>query len=100
MLGVLPGMIALVQATETIKLLTGIGSSLQGRLLLYDALSMEWSEFRLKKDPGCPVCGESPTVTELIDYEGFCGVPAVEQSASKAVVVTPPRRQASPASAT
>ena len=74
-LGVLPGIIAMIQATETVKLLTGIGSSLVGRLLLYDALAMEFNEFQLKKDPECPVCGENPSVTELIDYQGFCGVP-------------------------
>ncbi len=79
-LGVLPGLIAMIQATETVKLLTGIGSSLSGRLLLYDALAMEWKEFKLARDPQCPVCGESPTVTELIDYEGFCGMPAREAS--------------------
>jgi adenylyltransferase/sulfurtransferase len=73
-LGVLPGLIALVQATETIKLLTGIGEPLIGRLLQLDALEMRWSEFKLRKDPSCPVCGDAPTVTELIDYEGFCGV--------------------------
>ncbi|MFP6641494.1 MAG: molybdopterin-synthase adenylyltransferase MoeB [Myxococcota bacterium] len=72
-LGVLPSLIATVQATETIKILTGLGRSLVGRLLIYDALAMEWTEFRLKKDPDCPVCGERPSVTELIDYEGFCG---------------------------
>jgi adenylyltransferase/sulfurtransferase len=75
-LGVLPGVIALIQATETIKLLTGIGEPLIGRLLLYEALSMRFEEFRLDKDPACPVCGPAPTVTSLIDYEGFCGVPA------------------------
>jgi molybdopterin/thiamine biosynthesis adenylyltransferase/rhodanese-related sulfurtransferase len=74
-LGVLPGMIAMLQATETVKLLAGIGSSLVGRLLLYDALSLEFSEFKLRKDPKCPVCGDRPTVTELIDYAGFCGLP-------------------------
>lgn len=74
-LGVLPGIIAMIQAIETIKLLTGLGSSLAGRLLLFDALAMEWNEFRLRKDPDCPVCGEHPTVTELIDYRGFCGLP-------------------------
>ncbi len=79
-LGVLPGLIAMIQATETVKLLTGIGSSLSGRLLLYDALAMEWKEFKLARDPQCPACGESPTVTELIDYEGFCGMPAREAS--------------------
>jgi adenylyltransferase/sulfurtransferase len=73
-LGVLPGVIAMVQATETVKLLTGIGTPLIGRLMLYDALAMEWNEFKLKKDPGCPICGENPTITELVDYEGFCGL--------------------------
>ncbi|RIL05638.1 MAG: molybdenum cofactor biosynthesis protein MoeB [Proteobacteria bacterium] len=75
-LGVLPGIVALVQATETIKLLAGLGEPLVGRLLQYDALEMRFQEFRLQKDPACPVCGEAPTVTELIDYEGFCGMPA------------------------
>ena len=74
-LGVLPGIVALIQATETIKLLTGIGEPLIGRLLQYDALEMSFQEFRLRKDPACPVCGEAPNVTELIDYDGFCGVP-------------------------
>jgi molybdopterin/thiamine biosynthesis adenylyltransferase/rhodanese-related sulfurtransferase len=75
-LGVLPGLVAMIQATETLKLLTGIGRSLVGRLLLYDALAMEFNEFTLKKDPGCPVCGEAPQITELIDYHGFCGLPS------------------------
>jgi adenylyltransferase/sulfurtransferase len=75
-LGVLPGLIALIQATESIKLVTGVGDPLYGRLLQYDALRMEFNEFRVRKDPKCPVCGESPSVTELIDYEGFCGMPA------------------------
>ncbi len=74
-LGVLPGLIALIQATETVKILAGIGEPLYGRLIQYDALRMEFSEFRLKKDPKCPVCGKRPTITELIDYEGFCGLP-------------------------
>jgi adenylyltransferase/sulfurtransferase len=74
-LGVLPGIIAMIQATEAVKILTGTGSALIGRLLLYDALAMEFNEFRLRKDPGCPICGEAPSVTELIDYEGFCGMP-------------------------
>jgi adenylyltransferase/sulfurtransferase len=77
-LGVLPGLIAMIQATETIKLVTGIGEPLHGRLLQVDALRMEFQEFRLKKDPACPVCGAQRTIHELIDYEGFCGVPAVE----------------------
>jgi adenylyltransferase/sulfurtransferase len=75
-LGVLPGIIALIQATETLKLLTGLGDTLVGRLLQYEALEMRFHEFRLQKDPACPVCGTAPTVTALIDYEGFCGVPA------------------------
>ena len=73
-LGVLPGVIAMIQATEAIKIITGIGEPLYGRLLQYDALRMAFTEFRLRKDPECPVCGEHPSVTELIDYEGFCGV--------------------------
>jgi adenylyltransferase/sulfurtransferase len=75
-LGVLPGLVALIQATETVKILTGAGDPLYGRLLQYDALRMEFHEFRVKKDPGCPVCGSAPSITELIDYEGFCGLPA------------------------
>jgi len=73
-LGVLPGTIGTIQATETIKLLLGIGEPLIGRLLLYDALKMRTRELRLHKDPECPVCGEHPTVTELIDYQQFCGI--------------------------
>jgi len=73
-LGVLPGIIATIQATEAIKLLVGCGSSLAGRLLIYDAMAMEFSEFRLAKDPDCPVCGADPSVTSLIDYAGFCGL--------------------------
>jgi adenylyltransferase/sulfurtransferase len=71
-LGVLPGLIALVQATETLKLVLDVGDPLIGRLLQIDALEMRFTEFRVPKDPGCPVCGERPSVTELIDYEGFC----------------------------
>jgi len=87
-LGILPGVIALIQATEAVKLITGIGEPLIGRFLHYDALSMRFSEFRFKKDPDCPVCGKNPTVTELIDYDGFCGVtreanPVAEISASE-----------------
>ena len=80
-LGVLPGMIAIIQATETVKLLTGTGRSLAGRLLAYDALAMEWNEFKLMKDSECPICGPDPSITELIDYQGFCGFePATEQA--------------------
>jgi len=81
-LGVLPALIATIQATETIKIVTGIGEPLYGRLVQYDALQMEFNEFRLKKDPACPVCGESPSVTALIDYAGFCGVPTAEIAAT------------------
>ena len=73
-LGILPGTIGTIQATETIKLLLGIGEPLIGRLMLYDALKMSFRELRLHKDPECPVCGENPTVTELIDYQQFCGI--------------------------
>ncbi len=78
-LGILPGLVALVQAAETVKLVAGIGEPLIGRLLQIDALRMEFREFRLRKDPACPACGEDPTLRELADYEGFCGMPAVEQ---------------------
>src|SRR5712691_1558254 len=73
-LGVLPGMIGMVQATETVKLIMGIGEPLIGRFLIYDALRMRFRELKLRKDPDCPVCGTHPTVTTLIDYEQFCGV--------------------------
>ncbi|MBE2202568.1 MAG: molybdopterin-synthase adenylyltransferase MoeB [Anaerolinea sp.] len=79
-LGILPGVIGAIQATEAIKLILGIGDSLIGRLLLYDALTMTMEEVYLRKNPDCPVCGENPTVTELIDYEQFCGVPAHDHS--------------------
>lgn len=73
-LGVLPGVIGTIQATEAIKLITGIGETLIGRLMLYDALSMRFRELKLRRNPECPICGEHPTVTELIDYEQFCGI--------------------------
>jgi len=73
-LGVLPGVIGTIQATEAIKLILGQGEPLIGRLLLYDALEMSFDEVRLRKNPDCPVCGENPTVTELIDYVQFCGL--------------------------
>ena len=87
-LGILPGTIALVQATETVKILTGLGRSLFGRLLHYDALEMAWREFKMTKDPGCALCGEGPSITELIDYEGFCGMPAREGTAEHELVQT------------
>jgi sulfur-carrier protein adenylyltransferase/sulfurtransferase len=73
-LGVLPGIIGVIQATEAIKLITGIGEPLVGRFLIYDALRMKFRELKLRKDPDCPVCGTHPTVTKLIDYEQFCGI--------------------------
>jgi sulfur-carrier protein adenylyltransferase/sulfurtransferase len=73
-LGVLPGIIGVIQATETVKLILGIGEPLIGRFMIYDALKMRFRELKLKKDPECPVCGTHPTVTKLIDYEQFCGI--------------------------
>jgi adenylyltransferase/sulfurtransferase len=73
-LGVLPGIVGIIQATEAIKLLTGVGEPLIGRFLLYDALNMRFRELKVPKDPECPVCGRNPTVTKLIDYEQFCGI--------------------------
>jgi len=75
-LGVLPGVIGTIQANEAIKVLLGIGTTLTGRLLVFDALAMKFRELRLKKDPDCPMCGTSPTIHELIDYDQFCGIPA------------------------
>ncbi len=74
-LGILPGTIGLIQATETVKLILGIGEPLVGRLLLYDALGMKFRELKLRKNPECPVCGDHRTITRLIDYHQFCGVP-------------------------
>jgi molybdopterin/thiamine biosynthesis adenylyltransferase/rhodanese-related sulfurtransferase len=86
-LGVLPGIIGVIQATETIKLMLGIGEPLIGRFLIYDALKMRFRELKLRRDPQCPVCGDNPTVTELIDYEQFCGMrpePPAQQVAASA----------------
>src|ERR1700692_3038791 len=74
-LGILPGTIGLIQATETVKLILGIGESLVGRLLLYDALAMRFRELKLRRNSECPVCGDHPTIRELIDYQQFCGIP-------------------------
>ena len=78
-LGVLPGLIGLIQATEVLKLATGIGESLLNRLLLYDALRMKFRELKLRRDPQCPICGDHPSITSLIDYENFCGVNPPDQ---------------------
>ena len=77
-LGILPGIIGTIQANETVKLLIGLGQPLVGRLLLFDALRMDFREVRLKKDPACPVCGDNPSLRKLIDYEEFCAVGKVE----------------------
>ncbi len=74
-LGILPGIIGLVQATEAVKLILGAGQTLVGRLMLYDALAMKFRELKLRRNPECPVCGDHPTVTKLIDYQQFCGIP-------------------------
>lgn len=74
MLGVLPGIIGVIQATEAVKLIVGIGEPLIGRLLVYDALEMSFRALKLRKNPQCPMCGEHPTITGLIDYDEFCGV--------------------------
>ena len=84
-LGVLPGIIAMIQATETVKILTGLGESLAGRLLTYDALAMEFREFRIKKDPECPLCGDHPSLKNLVDYEGFCGVDTTARAQVKKI---------------
>jgi adenylyltransferase/sulfurtransferase len=82
-LGILPGLVGVIQATEVIKLILGNGSPLIGRLLLVDALNMRFRELKLRKNSECPVCGDNPTVTELIDYQNFCGiVPETPQEAS------------------
>ena len=73
-LGVLPGIVGTLQALEVLKLLLGVGEPLIGRLQLFDGLRFQWRELRLRKDPACPVCGTSPTIRSLIDYEAFCGV--------------------------
>jgi adenylyltransferase/sulfurtransferase len=75
-LGVLPGIIGSIQALETIKWIIGAGDSLVGRLLLFDALKLRFRELQLRKDPSCPICGEQPSIRELIDYEAFCGIGA------------------------
>lgn len=87
-LGVLPGVIGTIQATESIKLILGGGSTLAGRLLLYDAWNMRFRELKLRRDPACPVCGDRPTIRELIDYDQFCGV-TPPAAVSAATALTP-----------
>jgi sulfur-carrier protein adenylyltransferase/sulfurtransferase len=89
-LGVLPGIIGVMQAIETVKLILGKGEPLIGRLILFDALKMKFRELKLRKNPDCPVCGPNPTITELIDYQEFCGVtPHAEVSVGKEFEMTP-----------
>src|SRR5690349_17229581 len=83
-LGILPGTIGLIQATEAVKLILGIGEPLVGRLLLYDALGMRFRELKLRKNPECPACGEHRTITKLIDYQQFCGIPQQQPVAAGA----------------
>jgi adenylyltransferase/sulfurtransferase len=83
-LGVLPGVIGTIQALETIKLILEKGEPLIGRLLLFDALAMSFREVKLKKDPECPMCGPKRTITKLIDYQEFCGVPGREAASHAA----------------
>ncbi len=89
-LGILPGIIGVVQATEAVKIILGIGETLKGRLLLYDALGMRFRELKLRRDKDCPVCGDRPTTTSLIDYQEFCGVkPVSTQSMPASGVIDP-----------
>jgi sulfur-carrier protein adenylyltransferase/sulfurtransferase len=83
-LGILPGTIGLIQATEAVKLILGIGEPLVGRLLLYDALAMRFRELKLRKNPECPICGEHRSIHQLIDYEQFCGIPNQPHEAAPA----------------
>jgi adenylyltransferase/sulfurtransferase len=90
-LGVLCASIGAIQTTEAIKLVTGIGDPLVGSLMVYDALEMEYRKIKVRKDPECPLCGKNPTITELIDYEAFCGVvsdEAMEAAAGSTITAT------------
>jgi len=82
-LGVLPGIIGVMQAIEAIKMIIGIGDSLIGRLVSFDALKLRFKEFKIRKDPSCPICGDHPTIHELIDYDQFCGIPQADAEAAK-----------------
>ncbi|MGA7953364.1 MAG: molybdopterin-synthase adenylyltransferase MoeB [Gloeobacterales cyanobacterium] len=90
-LGILPGMIGVIQATEAVKIILDLGMTLKGRLMLYDSLKMQFRELKLRRNPECPVCGDHPTVTKLIDYQEFCGIPqakAEEEEAMKIPEIT------------
>jgi adenylyltransferase/sulfurtransferase len=80
-------MIGVMQAIEAIKLVIGIGDSLIGRLVSFDALKLRFKEFKIRKDPGCPICGDHPTIHELIDYDQFCGIPQADAEAAKELEV-------------
>ncbi len=87
-LGILPGIIGVIQATEAVKIILGIGDSLKGRLLLYDALGMKFRELKLRRDQDCPVCGDHPSVTKLIDYQQFCGIkPMTNEAPGSSAVI-------------
>ena len=86
-LGVLPGVIGVLQAIEAIKLIMGIGESLMGRLVHFDALKLKFREFKLRRDPKCPVCGDHPTITDLVDYEQFCGIPQAHAAEKEEALV-------------
>jgi adenylyltransferase/sulfurtransferase len=88
-LGILPGIIGLIQATETVKVILGIGETLKGRLLLYDALGMRFRELKLRRDPDCPMCGDHPTITKLIDYQEFCGIRPMSTPTANTGVIDP-----------
>jgi adenylyltransferase/sulfurtransferase len=87
-LGVLPGVIGVIQGIETLKLVLGVGESLVGRLLLFDALALSFRELTLRKDPACPLCGEKRTITQLIDYEEFCGVAPADAEVAPEIEIT------------
>jgi sulfur-carrier protein adenylyltransferase/sulfurtransferase len=94
-IGILPGIIGCLQANEAVKLILGVGDPLVGRLVTFSALEMKFREFRLRKDPDCPICGEIPTIRELIDYEIFCGVqPHSEETETSNVAEIAPRELA------
>ncbi len=93
-LGVLPGIVGSIQAIETLKVLLGKGDTLVGRLLVFDAMKMRFRELRLKKNPGCPICGPHPTIHELIDYEEFCGLRAPGEQVSEEFQITPEQLKA------
>ncbi|WP_448591487.1 rhodanese-like domain-containing protein, partial [Thermoflexus hugenholtzii] len=87
--GVVTGLVGAIQATEVIKLILGLGEPLAGRLLLIDTLAMDFRTVKLRRNPNCPVCGDNPTITELIDYEAFCGVPIHEHEVRTEFDITP-----------